>query len=101
MSQSAHEVNFAGVTLAAVGTAVNDYALQFAGLLVTLLVAYWNSRAKKFDGAALQVEVLHQRDRADYYLRKCARQEAELLQLRPLPTAVSPPFPPGEACSDV
>ena len=64
---------------------------------MTLIVAYWNSRSKKFDGEALRLEVAHQRDRADYYLRKARRAETELTRLRSLPTAVSPPYPPGEA----
>lgn len=101
MHEGSHEVNFCGVTLAAVGTAIGDYFLQGLGLIVTLLVAYWNSRAKQTVDQRAQAELKHERDRADFYLRKAARAEAELVTLRALPAAITPPFPPGEACSDV
>lgn len=100
MSHHTNEINFAGVTLAAIGTAAGDYALQLAGLVVTLIVAYWNLRSKKFDGDALKLEVERQRSRADFYMRKAALAQTELVRLRSQPTAVSPPFPPGEAAAD-
>jgi hypothetical protein len=99
-------ISTTGVVFAAVGTALQDYGLQILGLLVTVLVHLWTERTKRLaaerDNGALSH--LRRKCRSMQHLIDSLQHrldQAEAHGYRPPwqePEAITPPFPPGEAC---
>ena len=88
------------VGIAIVGSAIGDQLVSLAGPLLALAISVWTEyRTKRADQRSNE-ERRHLRDKAEFYLRRAARAEAELARLRSEPAAVTPPFPPGEAAAD-
>jgi hypothetical protein len=101
-------ISTTGVVFAAVGAAVQDYALQILGLLVTVLVHMWTERNKRAAAQQDDSELKRWRRKSrsqqhliDSMQRRLDRAAAAgYREPWEAPVAITPPFPPGEACSD-
>ena len=89
-----------GVGVAIVGSAIGDQLLALAGPLLALAVSVWTEYRSRRSDHREEMERAGTCARAEYYLHRAMRAEADLVRMRAEPTAVTPPFAPGEAATD-
>jgi hypothetical protein len=91
----------ASVGVAIIGSAIGDQLLSLAGPVLALLVHIWTQQREKRDYRKLRFRLDFAEASNLALKRKLYLATKELEHYRqPVSPVITPPFPPGEACSD-